>query len=288
MIEAALVLAIFVVTILFVIDISRYFFVYSVLSYGANSAADLASKLDVEISTDRKTCTSLPRPTPDPCLSYRARVQMILNQAIKIANLVSSEDGGSVVRRKFDHYYTERDSSDPAHDQVVFGGDDDSPIVGSAAFLRPGEKVRAQATDKYSEQEFEHPTRSFTTGWPTLSESWNSVLSNDPLEIQIEANYKPITPLIGDIPLHIRAFAYRKAAQFSRPSHIYTPKPTGSSSSSSSTSSSSASSSSSTSTGTYVPTPTPVDCGCCASGSSQCADPSTCLVPPCSGLGGIG
>ena len=259
--EIALVFPLLVLVVYISLELFLYFLSYAGLNYAAHTAADLASKLQIEIMTDSEVCpaTGATVEKAKKCQEYIYRVSKIIEQADNLADKFSGRypASGRVVRMPALHYYG-------APQAQILGQEIPACAAASGCFvgfMRPGERVKFETSTRTIIAE--HPTRAFTpnqadpnvpSGWPALGESWANILYTDPIVIQIEAEYYPLTPLIGPIHMSVRQLAYRKtppigrAARGPRP-----PTPTPSTPPSSSA------------TSTATASPTPPDCSCCPS-----------------------
>ena len=192
---------IFILFVLVLIDIGRYFFGYLVLNYAAYSAADLASKLEVEIDTTKSICNNWPNSGGDsPCVKYIRQLDRIATHGLRLANLVASNSpaGSKSSLLEFTHYY------DPPQDAVGM-----KDFKSHIAFLRPGEKVRDS-----NGQIYQHPSRAFDVGWPSGGETWPNVLSQHPVVAMLVVEFKPVTPLFKPLALQVVQLAYRRTKQF--------------------------------------------------------------------------
>jgi len=193
MVEAALILPILIATIFFMIDLSRYFYTYVVLNYGAYRG------LRVAISGDMTTDLSQCEATDGPCEQYLGRVKNSLNEVLRFARLVAqpSSGNGAVRLVPFTHY-----------DGKFYGSPADlESFAFDAGFLRPGE-----ALEREDGTSIEHSTRpngeGAGQGWPKLGESWFSLLTNHPMEIVVEADFEFVTPGLGSLRMQVRQYDF--------------------------------------------------------------------------------
>jgi hypothetical protein len=219
MLEAAITIPVFILVVLMVVDITRYFVAYNVLNYAAFSAADLASKFEIETDTSSNNCPNDNSPT-NPCAKYCRRVKAVLARADNIAKSLSSKAPGigPLNRRIIQHYYEQSEAfgSIPSGSLISDCASSQLDAYG-VGFIRPGEHVK---TDDSSPKTIEVPTRPFGTaagqGWPGNGESWVSVLQSQPFQVVMEADFVPVMPLVGKIRMSIRQTAYRHGAGFGR------------------------------------------------------------------------
>jgi hypothetical protein len=223
------------------------------LQHSAQRAADFASKVEIEIDTTHAKCAAPAGggvPANTACRQYRERLGEIVALATERAALVASKGGDSAARLvRFRHYNRE------LYEGAGFGiwrvpssgqGPDGSGLVDFtdyAAFLRPGEIVE-EVDEGGSPSGFkvEHFSRLFRCpdgwngtppcpgrGWPSFGESWGSVLRDEPVEVIVQAVFKPIIPGIGSFRLTGRAAAFRQIRAFSSappaPTATRTPTP---------------------------------------------------------------
>ncbi|RIL12640.1 MAG: hypothetical protein DCC75_00015 [Proteobacteria bacterium] len=237
LIEATIALPILLLLALGFLNFCYIFLVYCVIDYAASRAVDLASKLEVEIDTTAQRCAEDPA-TPVSelaiCTGYVTRVNRILDEALGIASLVASPSTGAgmVTLVSFEHYFASSPYTDYQSWPVL------GPIVRDAAFLRPGEVVRRQPTlpgDPVSE--ISHPSRPPGTvsgsGWPGLAETWAAVMEQHPLQVRIEAIYRPLFPLASPLSLTGERYGFRRSRIYGgvappiqpAPTATYTPPP---------------------------------------------------------------
>ena len=248
MVEATLALPIFIISVLFLIDLLRYFIVYVLLQYAAYSGADLATKLETELDTYSTSCPNPPcncDSNPADCTRYEQIAQRVTSQTEAIARLMahaSNETGASVRLVQFDHFisgdFTWEDGGGGQ-----YAGSGLSPFSADSAVLRPGERVQAQPSGEF----FENTIRPWNRGsgcsdcnsppacpackWPARGETWGSVLQNVPIEVRVHAIMRPITPFIPEMTIVGRSFGYRAARRGAGDVNIpststYTPTPT--------------------------------------------------------------
>jgi len=267
-VEAAITMPLFLLFLLFVIDIGRFFFIYIFLNFASHNAVNLAARFPVD--ADLSNCPSVTaQDQTTVCSEYERYFGLIQDTAIEGALKVASPSGsnGWVELVRFEHYY------DTPQNSFGAGG-----LQADFAFLRPGEKVREQGTLR----EYQHPTRPFASaegsaggsiaGWPEAGESWSGVMRRHPLEVRIEVMFQPITPLLGRLRIAASQFAFGSSDAFDHGSSddfaAPTPTPT------------------STPEATPIPTATPDPCEQCNSYNhdepltfDQCWD---CAVNDCS------
>ncbi|MCB0310330.1 MAG: pilus assembly protein [Bdellovibrionales bacterium] len=209
MVEGALVSMLFVLLVLFITDVARYFYSYAVMSYAVSRGADLASKSRVEVYTNQETCPT--QPGHNECTDYFERVQQVIDKTLAIANLATSpsdENSGGVRRKSFQHYFESP--------QQIYDGTSDRPRNWDVAFLRPGEKVKV--LENGEEITYPDDLRPFTRedgefgprGWPGPGENWGEILADVPLILEMRASFRPITPLLPDLPIKVRSTAFRR------------------------------------------------------------------------------
>ena len=246
-VEAAISLPLFLMIVVFLVDLARYFFVYLVLSYAAHTAVDYASKLRIEEDTTCFDCPSLIADTP--CARYLARTRLILNRALRFANMVSgaAESGHWAERIRFKHY-----GADLQGAQCSALGEFNEDV----AFLRPGEQVK-RLTGPRTGEIFAHPTRlpggGSDQGWPHGGEKWGNVMYAHPVMVYIEAQLKTITPLIPKLMIRIRATSFRMPPQFGQAVVIPTTTTTSTTSTTTTTTTTTTSSTAGGGTGSTIP-----------------------------------
>ena len=251
--EAVISIPLFLLFILGFVDISRGLFTYVMLQHSAQRAADFASKVEIEVETTHSKCTAPVvggGPSDNVCRDYRGRLGEIVALATERAALVASLGSESAARLvRFRHY------NRALYEGAGFGiwrvpsvgGGSDGPGIGDfagyAAFLRPGEIVEEiDAEDGLTGVRIEHFTRPFQCpegwsgtppcpgrGWPSFGESWASILRDEPVEVVVQAVFKPIIPGIGSFRITGRAAAFRQIRAFSSappaPTATRTPTP---------------------------------------------------------------
>jgi hypothetical protein len=213
LIEAAIGIPIFLLVILFLIDLARYFFVSVVANYAVYQAVDFASKSIVEVDTTFAACVRVTSDgtteTLPPCVAYRTLVENIIKRAEDVLFLVASDSTttSSAARlEQFSHYegtqYSGRNKSGLG-----------SAITGHVAFLRPGEIVL-----KGSSTTIQHSTRPFGEnageGWPASGESWGQIFEGHPLEVRAEIVFSPVTPFFPSLTINARQYAFRAVRFF--------------------------------------------------------------------------
>lgn len=230
MVEGALTAGVFLLLLLFIIDITRYFFVLLVLNLGVSAGVDLASKLEIETVTDKTpaSCENFPPNDQRYCTFYKNRVNLIIATVARYANLVSGapESGGTVRRRAFEHYYdTEKY---PIYSES--NSDTSLAFTSDIAFIRPGERVK-----NGNDYVLQVPGRPFCEdpavppcGAPTALESWASVLGAYPFAVHLEADFDPITPGLGALRIIVRQYGYRRTRSHTNVGALPTFIPSGS------------------------------------------------------------
>lgn len=249
LVEATLALPIFIVAVLFLIDLLRYFIVYVMLQYAAYSGADLATKLESELDTFKNSCPNPPcncDVNPNDCTRYYSIAQRVTDQTISVARLVahaSSDVGSSVRLVQFRHFNTGEFTWEDSGGTQFNGNGLEPPLDTDAAVLRPGERVQAQPTGEFYENtirpwsraagcsDCSHPPSCPACKWPTRGETWATVLQEVPIEVRVHAIMRPITPFIPEMKIMGRSFGYRAARRGAGdvnipPTSTYTPLPT--------------------------------------------------------------
>jgi len=225
LIEAALTLPLFLVLVLFIVDIARWFLISVILNYASQQATDSLSKLEIEVNTDMLSC-SAPGPTnpdgcPHCCTEYLRRISSVANEAVAIARYVasSSSESNSLARLvRFRHYPQELYGTIP-----IINSEED--FEAEIAIMRPGEAVcRKDANCSLSQFSFvEHPTRGLKRDlsgmpsgpdWPEPPESWLSVLGVHPVVVRFEVMFDFITPFIPDMRMRPSQIGYREVSVF--------------------------------------------------------------------------
>jgi hypothetical protein len=249
-IEAVVSIPLFLLLVLGFIDISRGLLTFVMLQHSAQRAADFAGKVEVEIETTQGLCVENQGSTQltlAACESYRDRLIQIVQRATERASTVASLGGDSDMRLiQFRHYNPD------LYNEALFslwgesfgGGGGIANFTGYAAFLRPGEIVEEiDGTGSPTGYRLEHFSRPFSCpegvarpcpgrGWPILGESWASVLRNEPIEVVVQARFKPILPGVAPFRITGRAAAFRQIRAFSSappaatPTMTPTPTPT--------------------------------------------------------------
>lgn len=201
-VETALTIPIFLIAILTLIDLCRFFFAYCFLHFAAYSAVDLGTKLEIE--TDISQCPPSGNSAGQfLCREYIDRIDSIVNKALEKALLVAGPpgSGNSIELIPFNHYYYGTVATELAK-QVPSS---QLPLVRAVAVIRPGERVERMN----DHTQIEHRTRSSVTGPPKVGESWNAVLRQEPIEVRIEAFFRPIFPLLPVFRLTASQQGYR-------------------------------------------------------------------------------
>jgi len=215
LIEAAISLPLFLLVILFFIDIARFFFVYVIVNYAAYQAVDFASKSIVEVDTTQMQCSTTQG--GEACQDYRNLVESILAQAVNTARLVSSasDSASGAQLLSFTHYDPDIYTGDPGSQNLSGLG---ASITSDAAFMRPGELV-IRHDGEFDPVNVSHPTRPFGTGpdsgWPLRpGQSWPQVLETHPLAVVIQVRFSPVTPGVPVLNIVANQYAYRAARFF--------------------------------------------------------------------------
>lgn len=233
MVEAALTVWIFLVLVLFFIDLARFFFVYVVMELAAHRAVDYASKIEVEVPITEEFCTASAANLAS-CNNYRTRVTKIIKKATDLATMVASPSNstsGSVRLRQFTLYGNDYRINPRNSDVRQKIWPSFAELSGDAAFIRPGEKA-VRITD--GAEEFNHPTRPFdntnpTSGnrrnWPAAGEGWGAVMEKEPLLVRMEASFGPVTPFIPRLNILVEQAAYRRTRVFGLGGPILVPEP---------------------------------------------------------------
>jgi TadE-like protein len=220
--ETAITLPIFLLTVFTLIDLVRYFTAYTGLSYAAYSATELASRLDFETNLTTSNCgvlvSSVPVPVNAPdykCHKLLTAYDAVINRAESIAHLFASPASGSGLIRLigFDHF-----SDTSLYDDVWPGV---TLKVSDLGFMRPGERIRRRGVTPLIT--IDHATRPIGVtafdkgvGWPKYPETWLTILSNEPLQVHIEALFKPITPLMPDFIISVNQVSFRHLGAFGK------------------------------------------------------------------------
>lgn len=238
--EAALVLPVFFLLVIFIIDVGRYFYTNIVANWAAYVAVDWAAKKEVELETTLRLCAggcpagAPPQASPNSCDVYLSLVQGtdgILQRALRRVKLAvsASSDVNSAARLvSFDHYKGADYLCLPNPPFYLYGSGLRS-FAEDAAFLRPGERVQ-ETNGSYV---YEHPTRPCAvtsgqpcgldagganlrpnTGWPQPGENWGRVLEENPLVVMMMVDFTPITPFLPHLRIKISQMAYRTPRRF--------------------------------------------------------------------------
>ena len=199
-VEATLSALLTLVFVFSIIDFSRYFFTCAVLNYAAFKGAELASSLELETNTNTVACAGS---NAQKCEDYLNRVQAVLDETTKFAKLVASPSNIPSMCQlvPFIHY-----SSSLYPDSGLA-----RTITADAGFLRPGEALLLPDSSKVS-----HNTRPYgnnpSEGWPNRGESWAKLLSDNPLEVVLEVEFKPITPSIAPMKIRVSQLSSRRTS----------------------------------------------------------------------------
>ena len=244
LIEAAFALPIFIIFVLLIIDVARYFFVSMVLNYAASQGVDVASKLRIEIPTHNSHCRIISGDASSiqryrDCQRFLGMFDQVVNHTLSLADVAVGSN--RVTLLEVEHY---KDADYDSNLEPWTGISDERRFAG---FLRPGEAVRIIAEDGVTELgKFSHPIRrdanfdpslpSRSVGWPdpAKGEQWENILQNAPIAVHLEAHFYPITPIFSSLASPIRIsvtqFAFRKGNDIgvSDPgdSSSFTPPPT--------------------------------------------------------------
>lgn len=206
-IETALTLLIFVGALFFFVDAARYFYIMGVLNHAVHVGLDLASKLEVEISTTESDCQSSSCDDEDnPCRKFKRRWQRIRASVDSLADLVTTRhDVESHARRfQFKHFY-----ADPQINPCLRDAGSDA-MYADLALIRPGEKAARMPARNFPEShEFEISSRPFSLGWPQPYENWHLMLRDHPLAIRIDVEFKPVTPFFPPLVMSIEQYGRR-------------------------------------------------------------------------------
>lgn len=219
LIEAAIVMPLFVIFVLTVIDLGRYFLVYILLNHAAHEGVDFAAKLPMGVDLTEcpapaeRNCDAAdptvwpPQDPPNVCDDYDRYVQLIVDRTLAQAQVVadSSQSDSWVKLLSLEHYY-------------AAGQRCASHFTADVAFLRPGEKVRATLSDG-SHFEVSHLTRSFGgetgQGWPGGAEAWDGVLNTNPLQVTAMAEFHPVLPFFPNVIVQASQLAFGGKKTFS-------------------------------------------------------------------------
>ena len=213
LVETAITMLIFLVMVLFFIDISRYFYILGVLNYATYIGADAASKLEMEVSTTWEDCNSEPANPCGDCVAYMKRWKVVRDRVRRIANLVSSpHDVESRARRiQFRHYFDPPQQSHPCLSFNLPDENGEQIFQSDVIVIRPGEHAASWQEDEYPALNFEVSTRPFNadTGWPQAGESWTRILRDHPLGVAIFVDFRPVTPFLPSFTLSTANFSRR-------------------------------------------------------------------------------
>jgi len=214
--EAALSMPLFILFVLFILDIGRFFFVYIFLNFAAHNAVNLAAGLPIDarltVNANSNSCGE----------SYSRYVRLIEEAAMENALRVAAPSGSGawVELVPFEHYYESPQNCSLDNGNVI-----------DVAFLRPGEKVRGYPGQS-NEFEYFHPTRPFGLelwqGWPGSNENWSGVLRAHPIEVRLQASFRAITPLVPELRIVASQAAFGSSDSFDQggPGNIVPPTPT--------------------------------------------------------------
>lgn len=235
-VEAAIAVPLFLLFVFALIDFARYFLVSGMLNWAAQSGADWASKVEVEVITtqmadgedpcDSRGCPG-PSGTRDNCVFYENLFGLITQRVLQdVATFTapsSADSYSSLVQ--WEHYHPQDYVCNP--EEGTYGSGLDSAAgwrTLDVAFLRPGERVREVGAN--SERIVEHPMRPCSstpgavcqtgdnTGWPRPGESWGQILEANPVVVLLEVRFRPITPLMPELRIQSMQFGFRTTRQF--------------------------------------------------------------------------
>lgn len=204
--EAITSLLIFLTCVFFFIDAARYFYIRTILNYAAHVGVDLASKVELETPTAALDCPA-GACEDTPCGEYLQRWRMVVDKVEELADLVSTDSNTASMAKRiaFEHYVDIDGFSPQNHDCMP-------PQIADVVFLRPGEVARGVKNKTVT---YEIPSRPYTaaagtpSGWPGAGESWPRVLRENPFGIRIDVEYRPITPFLRPITMHIEQYGHR-------------------------------------------------------------------------------
>lgn len=216
MLEFALVVGLFVFLILGIIDFARVLAAQALLTKGAQEGLNLAQKL-ANVNVDYRTWTSL---TPDPgFFSFpNGSYYKVVNASIQLpldSSLLSTGAGSSIELLPFD-----REFINNINESIL-------AINGQyALLLRPGEKALAATGSGYklichSTLERSGDTQCAATAALRVSDNYNRILEEHPLELYMRARVRMFTPGIPDVEIEGVARGYREG--FSNTSYAMPP-----------------------------------------------------------------
>ncbi len=209
LVEASVTIVLFVFFTLSLVDLSRYFMARAVLEYAVFQGANLAAKLELEVDTSDENCQE----HPEQCEDFKKRLAVISDTVLETANIISSSasSGGGLQRVKFRSYY----AGDQKVNALMEAGN--LPPESDVAIVRPGEKLLMLLPGN-NNKEIDHPTRSYSQGWPAQGENWRKILDDrNPIGVHLGAIFKPITPMMPEMVIHTNHWVMRRPKVFGAP-----------------------------------------------------------------------
>jgi hypothetical protein len=212
MLEATLVLPIFLSLCFFTIDLVRYCIAIACMNYAAYEASDYLSKQQVELDTSSTACAV----SNTDCSRYLDILAQTRDRALRYAYFFtsSSQAGGSIALREFEHFYSGDQAQLAGRNLAQFP----SGVRMDIGIIRPGEKIRT-----FNGTETEHTMRPFgaaggsTSGWPGGLTTWPRIFSDVPLQVVLEADFHFVTPFLHPIALRATHDAWRRTQAFGVP-----------------------------------------------------------------------
>lgn len=196
MVEAAVVLPLFLILCLVFFEFVRIVIAQAVATYAALKVVKIASGAEVAVSTTPSSCAM----ATNPCTSYLVEWDRAVTEGEDIARLVASASNVSSGLQlvAVDHYDP---SVAPEHGHLqAYNSGGAISLTRDVMLLRPGE--RGLYHYPTGTEVFDHvlrgygPTNQIDVGWPAESagENWGKVLESIPLASRVVMLYTPVVP----------------------------------------------------------------------------------------------
>lgn len=196
-IEFSIVAPLFLIVLLGLIDIGRYFASAVILNAGVQRAIEIASKIDITMSCPTSNTTAA-------CVTYRNKRQKIIDKAVEkaLGAWFSLPTVNSSV-------------------QLIAFSDTDGyncvapPCTYSALLLRPGERMLNTVTSSYTDPQ--HPSAPYVAPGPPANQNWATTLAQFPVYVAARARYRPILPFLPTLIIRADAIGYSSEINQSLP-----------------------------------------------------------------------
>lgn len=196
LVEAAIVIPIFLSLIIAFIDFVRYFGTYISQNYKVHQVLEVATKIRMDIDLEQSS--------PELIDEFKRGIELALKKADgPVANLWTTP-------------FYQSSSIQAVGFQLRFGAplSEPPPFTSQVALLRPGEEAFLINEDgEVTSENVDHPYRSASTGPPTGLESWSSVLASYPLVVYSKTKFDFIVPFIPSQVITAIAVGYNHHKQ---------------------------------------------------------------------------